>query len=249
MKKTFISLMLSLFATAPALAVQTPADVVNDFYKLRIAKATKGAPSGMELGDYSNYLAPELVCRLGASLRYSEQLSKNVPDAKLPFADLDLYANRNDSPTSFEVGKSQLSGSSGRIPVHLSNDSASWENVVHVKMMKHHWVIDDIDYADKAGSLVDKLDETLSHPVAESHWDSKELESCTLPQVSARSSRHGAKGRHHGKGSRAKAASSKGKSSSHAARSKASTGKKAAHSAAKSKSSATSKKAKKGSKH
>lgn len=202
MKKTLLALTLSVLAAVPAMAARGPADAVSAFYQLRVEKGNKGVPTGMELADYSNYLAPELVCRLGASLRYTDQLSKAAPDAKLPFTDHDLYSHQSEGPKRFKLGAAEIGGQSGSIRVHLfrdESDSTGWEDTVRVRMQRRHWVIQDIEYGDGSGSLIKTLDATLSHPDAASHWDTRELEACNVGQVGKQtSSRHSkaSKGKH-----------------------------------------------------
>lgn len=233
MKKTLLALTLSVLAAVPAMAARGPADAVSAFYQLRVEKGNKGAPTGMELADYSNYLAPELVCRLGASLRYTDQLSKAAPDAKLPFTDQDLYSHQSESPKRFKLGAAELGGQSGSIRVHLfrdESDSTGWEDTVHVRMQRRHWVIQDIEYGDGSGSLIKTLDATLSHPDAASHWDTRELEACNVGQVGEKtSSRHSKAGKgKHAKGG--KAAKGKGAHASRTAKSGAKSSAKASHS-------------------
>ncbi|WP_018608407.1 DUF3828 domain-containing protein [Uliginosibacterium gangwonense] len=231
MKKTLLALTLSVLAAVPAMAARGPADVVSAFYQLRVEKGNKGAPTGMELADYSTYLAPELVCRLGASLRYTDQLGKAVPDAKLPFTDRDLYSNQTEGPKRFKLGAAEVGGQSGSIRVHLfrdETDNATWEDTVHVRMQRRHWVIQDIEYGDGSGSLIKTLDATLAHPDAASHWDSRELEACNVGQKSEQtSSRHGKAGKgKHAKAGKGKAG--KGRAAAHSSRS-AKSGAKSSH--------------------
>jgi len=224
MKQKLLSLMLSLLATAPVLAARSPADTVSGFYKLRIENSSSGAPSGMELAAFSSYLAPEVVCMLGAALRYGEQYSKALPDAKAPFSDGDLYSSNTAGPSRFKLGSANLASQRGQIRINLFHDepqeeldSKGWEDIVHLALVRKKWLITDIEYAAsfpgaRQGSLMSTLRDTLSHPEASSHWDARELSACEMDPMPVKGKTKGkatAKKRKPGKSTSAQVKSTK----------------------------------------
>lgn len=199
-----LPLALCLFASAAAQAVRGPAETVSSFYKLRIESGSNGTPSGRDLAGFSSYLAPELVCLLGASLRYRDQFSKTLPDRPLPLSEGDLYSSRLEGPTRFTLGAADGS----RIPVHFyhgESDEKGWEDVVKLTQVRGRWLISDVEYqspSGQSGSLVARLRATLSHPEAASKWDARELESCVILPRHERSAdagdgKHGKHGKKH----------------------------------------------------
>lgn len=206
MKNTFrvLPFALCLFASAAVQAARGPVDTVAGFYKLRIESGSNGTPSGRDLASFSSYLAPELVCLLGASLRYRDQYAKALPDRALPLSEGDLYSSHPEGPTRFTLGA--LDGN--RIPVHFYRNEADdkgWDDVVQISQVRKRWVIRDIEYSGGHGSLVARLRNTLSHPEAAAGWDARELESCVLeprPEHGA-TKEHGKKSKHAGKGTKA----------------------------------------------
>lgn len=211
MRKTLLAITLSIFSVAPALAARSPAETVSGFYKLRLENNSSGTPSGMELAAFSSYLAPELVCMLGAAMRYGEQYAKTLPNAKPPFAEGDLYSSRTEGPTRFKLGTSEIAGQSGRIRVRFFRDEEQgaddkgWEDVIHLSLIRKRWLISDIEYAGtfsdaNHGSLKNWLNTTLSHPEAASRWDPRELSACELDTTPAPSKgKHSARDKKHGK--------------------------------------------------
>ena len=214
-----LPLVLCLFASVAVQAARGPVETVSGFYKLRIESGSNGTPSGRDLAGFSAYLTPELVCLLGASLRYRDQFSKTLPDRTLPFSEGDLYSSRPEGPTRFTLGAAD----GNQIPVHFyhgESDEKGWEDVVKLTQVRGRWLISDIEYqssADSHSSLVARLLATLSHPEAASKWDARELESCVILPRSERSAdvREGKHGKHGKKHARKGSKAEKGAKASH----------------------------------
>ena len=207
-------LFLSLLCAAPALAVPGPEEVVRDFYTARLQKPELGAPSGRVLAEYSSHLGPELVCLLGAALRYQDRLAEARPGDKAPFDDLDLYSSGGPVPTRFTLGAlQQQKGGRASLTVRFHADAdgqpdvQGWEDRVHLKIYRRDWVISDIEYLGnpagaKQGSLDASLQRGLAGAAPVAGWNAQAMESCTLDSRAPAKRGKAAKGK---KGSKAKA--------------------------------------------
>lgn len=183
--------LLALFALSPALAARSPLDTVNQFYTLRLQHGAYDTPTGLDLAAFSSYLAPELVCMLGAAIRYSDQYARALPDQPRPFANIDLYASGPTLPSRFTAGSSQTNGSNNTTQVSFSLDSTAdtpateWVDTVHVSLRRKRWLISDIEYGQPSteaapGSLMGRLREVLTHPHEAAQWDVRELGACVI---------------------------------------------------------------------
>ncbi|MBS1207697.1 MAG: hypothetical protein H6R19_95 [Proteobacteria bacterium] len=199
------------FACSAAFAYSGPAEVVQNFYTARLASQNSGVPSGRELADFSTYLGPELVCLLGAALRYDDKFELAHPGEKPPFAEGDLYSSSVEIPTRFTLGALHMQGGSASLPVHFYLDQADkpdtqgWQDLVHLKVIRKRWQITDIEYQGgtafgNQGQLFSKLRETLVKATPVAGWNVRELDSCTLDKVAPAKSKSKAKGKHATKG-------------------------------------------------
>jgi hypothetical protein len=184
---------LALLCT-PAHALLGPEDVVSGFYTTRLASQSSGTPSGRELAEFSIYLAPELVCLLGAALRYDESFLAANPDSKPPFAEGDLYSSSFEVPTRFTLGKLQQSKSGAMIPVHFYRDeegkpdTQGWQDLVHLKLTRKRWLISDVEYkgnfsSGNKGRLFETLHDTLDASQTLADWNPREIDACTMDTV------------------------------------------------------------------
>lgn len=244
MRRLLLPVTLSALVCNPAFAATGPSEVVNQFYTARLADGGSGTPSGRQLATYSTYLGPELVCSLGASIRYQDRFAQAHPDNPSGVFPNDLYSSSTTAPTEFKLGAASQSGGLTTIPVHFTlkgDDDAApkeWEDIVKLKLVRRHWQIVDIDYSGKLeggnqGSLLATLRDGLRKAPEVEGWSSRELDACIMDNVPAKGSAKGhGKSRHaksalHGKkGSSAKASGASKKGSSKA--SKAASGKKTA---------------------
>jgi hypothetical protein len=219
MRLHFATVLFTLVCT-PVLAQRGPEEVVQGFYTSRLANQSSGAPSGRELADFSAYLGPELVCVLGAALRYNESFAQAHPNDKPPFAEGDLYSSSIETPTRFTLGKLQSGKTGASIPVHFYRDeegkpdTKGWQDVVHLKISRTRWTISDVEYQGgfalgNKGSLFDNLRETLESSKAVAGWSARELDSCTMDKVAPAKAKAKGKGKNKGKS----ASKSKGKAS------------------------------------
>lgn len=198
MRQKFVAALFSFFALSPAIAARGPAETVSGFYNLRLQNGSSGVPSGLELAAFSSYLAPELVCMLGAAMRYSDQYAKTLPDKAPPFAEGDLYSSSPLIPSRFTSGSASSSGSKSEVHVRFFRDDTpelsdkGWEDLVHVSLQRRKWLISDIEYKGDfpdavQGSLLARLRETLTHPDEASRWDPRELSACRIEATPAKS--------------------------------------------------------------
>lgn len=182
---------LMLVAPGAVLAQTSPAQTVDSFFTARLGGASSGAPSGAELLGFSPYLAPELVCLLGAAQRYSEQYAKAMPGDKPPFVEGDLYSSHFEVPTAFHSEPPRIDGDLATVRVRFEfaapEGTISWHDDVKVRHInRRRWQIEDIAYQGEFafgnhGSLRDNLTTALKSPVAGSGWDPRELSSCEIP--------------------------------------------------------------------
>lgn len=220
-----IALSVSALLCTPAHASMLPADVVSGFYMARLSGGEAGTPNGFQLARYSSYLSPKLVCMLGNSLRYQEHFAREHPGEASPFP-ADLYSGRNMIPASFTLDKFEQSGAHATATVSLmtrpneDQPPIVWSNTLKLEIVRNHWLISDIDYGgEQSASLMSMLDEVLHKAPAVDGWSIKELESCVIDKVPAKShrtskskhSRHSTKAAGH-----TKAKTSSKKTSSHA---------------------------------
>lgn len=169
--RLFLAVLL-LGSCVATQAARGPEDTVAGFYAARV-RGGSGVPSGRELAEYSSYLSPELVCLLGAALRYDDKFAQAHPGSKGPFAEGDLYSSSAQIPQRFVPGALQQSGGSASLPVHFYLDAAAvppadaasaavpgmslplplarsasrdWQDTVHLKIIRKRWLITDISY-------------------------------------------------------------------------------------------------------
>ena len=252
MHRLLLPITLSALICTPAFAITGPSDVVNGFYTARLADGGTGVPSGRQLATYSTYLGPELVCTLGASIRYQDRFSQAHPDNTSGVFPNDLYSSSAAAPTTFTLGTASQSGGLTTVPVHFSlkgDDDASpkeWDDTVKLKLVRNHWLIVDIDYTGKLeggnqGSLVATLREGLHKAPEVEGWSVRELDSCVMDNVPAKgSARSHGKSRHTtsslpGKKGSTKASASTKKSTGKAAKTTTSKKSSSKHSKAKKK--------------
>lgn len=201
-----ISLLILAFFCSSAHAQRGPQEVVNDFYAARLGGASAGSPSGRELAEYSMHLGPELVCVLGAALRYNESFAEAHPEAKSAFTDGDLYSSNAEIPARFSLGKLRTKGNSASLTVDFSKDLANtqdhldWTDTVHLNLVSKRWRITDIEYqgtfeSAKKGRLFSSLKEALHAAEPVPGWSVKELESCTMDKVAPKKNKPRAKTR------------------------------------------------------
>lgn len=186
-------ILILALGCSSAFAQRGPEDVVRDFYTARVASTSTGAPSGRELAEFSAYLGPELVCLLGAALRYDDKFAQARPDDKPPFVEGDLYSSSFTAPTRFSLGKLQQKSGGASIPVHFylddtdKPDATGWQDLVHLKIVRKRWAISDIEYQNSAGSnkgtLFSGLREKLENAEPVAGWSVRELDSCTMDKV------------------------------------------------------------------
>jgi len=218
--------LLSLACSA-AFAYPGPAEVVQNFYTARLASQSSGAPSGRELADFSTYVSPELVCLLGAALRYDEKFEQARPGEKPPFVEGDLYSSSFEIPTRFTLGALQMNGGSANLPVHFYLDQADkpdtkgWQDLIQLKVIRKRWQIADIEYQGGSafgnkGQLFAHLRESLEKAEPVAGWNVRELDSCTLDKVAPAKAKGKVKGKHVGKGKNKLASKSKATSKSKA---------------------------------
>lgn len=229
MRRLLLPVTLSALVCTPAFAATSPSEVVNQFYTARLADGGSGVPSGRQLATYSTYLGPELVCSLGASIRYQDRFAQAHPDNPSGVFTNDLYSSSNAAPTAFTLGTANQSGGLTTIPVHFTlkgDDDATpkeWEDTVKLKLVRNHWQIVDIDYSGKLeggnqGSLLTTLRDGLRKAPEVEGWSARELDSCIMDNVPAKGSAKGhGKSRHtkgslHGKKGSAKASGTAKKS-------------------------------------
>ncbi|MDP5239058.1 hypothetical protein Q9Q94_05920 [Uliginosibacterium sp. 31-16] len=188
-------ILILALGCSSAFAQRGPEDVVRDFYTARVASTSTGAPSGRELAEFSAHLGPELVCLLGAALRYDEKFAQAYPDDKPPFVEGDLYSSSFTAPTRFSLGKLQQKAGSASIPVHFylddtdKPDTTGWQDLVHLKIVRKHWAIADIEYqagTSNKGTLFTSLREKLENAEPAAGWSVRELDSCTMDKVPAK---------------------------------------------------------------
>lgn len=202
--RALISLVLLTLGCSSAFAQRGPADVVQGFYTARLASPGSGAPSGRELAEFSGYLGPELVCLLGAALRYNDKFSQARPDDKPPFVEGDLYSSSFETPTRFSLGKVQQTKTSASVPVHFYVDSADkpdskgWEDVVHLNIVRTRWMITDVEYKGgfafgNKGELFESLRAGLENAEPVTGWSVRELDSCTMDKVAPKKAKGKAK--------------------------------------------------------
>ena len=183
--------LLALFALSPVLAARSPLETVNQFYTLRLQNGAYDTPTGLDLAAFSSYLAPELVCMLGAAIRYSDQYAKALPEQARPFANVDLYARGPTLPARFSTGSSLTNGSSNKTQVTFSLDnvadgpSTEWTDTILVSLRRKRWLISDIEYGNgpadaSQGSLMTRLRDVLTHPHEAAQWDVRELGACVI---------------------------------------------------------------------
>ncbi|MEN3112829.1 hypothetical protein ACFONG_00335 [Uliginosibacterium paludis] len=194
----FLPLFLLGLGCLPALALaSTPEDAAQAFYAARLASETMGAPGGLELADFSQYLGPELVCVLGAARRYNDAYLEARPGEVPPFAHGDLYSGAEERPARFTLGKASVKGERATISARFEYDGADGHafersSTLHMLLHKRHWVINEIDYTEapvipmpKPG-LVAGLREALDHGNPEIGWSARQLDGCPVDGELAR---------------------------------------------------------------
>jgi hypothetical protein len=200
MRLLLSAVMLSLVSASVA-ARPGPQEVAQAFYAARLESKDAGLPSGRELADFSGYLGPELVCVMGAALRYEDRFSQANPDDKPPFPRNDLYSSGPGIPTRFTLGKLELSGAKATLPVHFyadtpdTQDANGWEDILQLKNVRgRRWQIANIEYhsdvdGSNKGNLYENLRKTLLDAPKVTGWSSHELDSCVMDVVPARGHR------------------------------------------------------------
>ncbi len=216
MRALFTRLLIALASTSALAAERLPEEIVSDFYTTRLARPSKGVPSGRELADFSMYMRPELVCVLGAALRYNEKFLEAHPGASLPFAEGDLYSSSFELPARFKPGHLLLAQSGASVPLQFYRDEADsqgWQDIVHLSKVRNHWKISDIEYQGglgKQGSLYRKLQADLEKAEPVEGWSVSELEACHMDSVApAKAKSAKTKGKTKGKSASASKAKSK----------------------------------------
>lgn len=153
----------------------SPGDVVEDFYALRLELGTTGAPAPAELERMAPYLSTELRELLAQARKRREDEAARAPAEKPSFAEGDLFSSLFEGPTSFQVGADEATGDVHRVSVQLAHDLqqpvVSWTDKVVVGDEAGRWVVADIEYGGSwefgnKGSLVSMLKRALTPETA-----------------------------------------------------------------------------------
>lgn len=230
MPRLLLPLVLSALLSPAVFAATGPAEVVTGFYTARLADGGTGVPSGRQLATYSSYLGPELVCTLGASIRYQDHFDQAHPDSPSGLFRTDLYSSGTSTPTSFTLGTPSQAGGITSIPIHFTqkgNDESippvEWDDTVKLRLVRNRWLISDIDYSGtpeggNQGSLMATLRDRLHGAPEVEGWSVRELDSCVMDSVPVKKASRHTKNRHttkssvHGKKTTSKASASAKKS-------------------------------------
>lgn len=194
----FLSVFLVGVSCLPMLAMaSSPEDAAQAFLAARLATETMGAPGGLELADFSQYLGPELVCVLGAARRYNDAYLEARPGEVPPFAHGDLYSGAEERPARFTLGKTVMNGQRAKISAQFEYEGADGQSfqrsgTLHMLLHKRHWVINEIDYGEAPAipmprqGLVTGLREALDHANPEIGWSERQLDGCPVDGELAR---------------------------------------------------------------
>lgn len=194
----FLPIVLLALGSLPALAsASTPEETAQAFFTARLASDSLGAPSGMELADFSTYLGPELVCLLGATRRYSDAHGEALPEQAAPFSSGDLYSGGERIPLHFSLGKATIRGERASLKASFEYEGGDAglirrEETLKMLLHKRRWVINDIEYAEAPAfalpgrELVGGLRDALEQGNRIAGWDARQLAGCPVDGELAR---------------------------------------------------------------
>lgn len=194
----FLPIVLLALGSLPALAsTGTPEETAQAFFTARLANDSLGAPSGMELADFSTYLGPELVCLLGAARRYNDAHLEALPDQPAPFSSGDLYSGGDRTPVRFTLGKATVKSQRATLKASFEYEDGEGgvskrEETLQMLTYKRRWVINDIEYSEAPAftlpdqQLVAGLRHALGQGSKLADWDARQLAGCPVDGELAR---------------------------------------------------------------
>jgi hypothetical protein len=165
---TLITALAVCLVLNTAAATDSPASVVNAFYKKHSELQLSGAPSPQQLKVVAPYLSQHLQALLERAWHQREQDLRASPDEKPAFAEGDLFTSLFEGPTSFQVLNTESLAHEYAVTVRFDRQSgkerSTWNDIVRVASMQGKLVIVDVEYGGKwdfapKGTLVAVLED------------------------------------------------------------------------------------------
>ena len=146
------TLLMGLIGTASCAKAKatSPEDVVVQFYTMRDAIGTQGAPSASELAALRPFIADSLARRLA----YADTLRRGgtIPTADSASRVLrgDLFSSLFEGPSTFRVMPGVLVGVHVAVPVECTSDrvrpAVRWTDTILVARERERYVVHDVRF-------------------------------------------------------------------------------------------------------
>jgi Protein of unknown function (DUF3828) len=147
LRRVCLAVLVLMSPARPSLAADTPATVVDAFYKTYLRLRPDGLPSARQQKAMSPYLSEHLMTLMTQARAVQDRAIREHPDEKPPWADGCLFASLFEGPKRFKVSRvSQQADGSFRVDVHFwyEEGTPGWEDAVVVRKESGRWVIDDV---------------------------------------------------------------------------------------------------------
>ena len=148
-----------LFASPTARAQQSPAELVEDFYRWRLhptAQEIENNRAGLPFESGRNFFASELLSALEAQAAYEKECARITPIGKPYQIDQDPFFPAPDGARALDSVQTTVTKSVARVEANLSYDDLRWTHAVILQNVDGRWAIVEIEWAD-GGSLTKRL--------------------------------------------------------------------------------------------
>src|SRR5262245_51535624 len=105
MRGVCLVVLMLLSAGPSCLAAETPATVVDAFYKAYLRLRVDGLPSAQQQRTLSPYLSERLKTLITRARAVQDRAMREHPDEKPPWADGCLFASLFEGPRRFKVSR------------------------------------------------------------------------------------------------------------------------------------------------
>lgn len=161
---------LGFFATSAVAStpMDTPAEVVRQFYTWRIHSDMAGSPTMAQLDAMRGWLTPELACLVQATRKFDDFATARYHNNIKPlFAEGDLFSGAFITPPDrFDIEDTQTQSNSAAIRVRIYPNAEysggeSWPVTIYLRKTSTQWKISDVQYPAEFASGNPKLTDVL----------------------------------------------------------------------------------------